>query len=228
MSRKALDFGLPLTVLLLLTALVAASGADLKVSPLFHHPQGWPLGNEQPWSFLYRYGYYPAYVLGGSALGLFAASFIRPALACFRRQAAFMVILLLLGPGLLVNTLFKDNWGRPRPREITLFGGTKQFHQPWERGVTGNGSKSFPSGHGASAFYLAMPYFTLRRRKPRLATLIYAAGIVYGILMGVARVAQGGHFVSDILWAWGVVHLTAVTLYYLLGLDREETPQSKI
>jgi membrane-associated PAP2 superfamily phosphatase len=51
---------------------------------------------------------------------------------------------------------------------------------------------------------------------------VFAGGILYGILMGVARISQGGHFASDILWAWGVVHLTAVALYYLMGLDREE------
>jgi len=43
-----------------------------------------------------------------------------------------------------------------------------------------------------------------------------------------ARVAQGGHFVSDVLWAWGIVHLTAVSLYYLMGLDREQAPPSML
>jgi len=134
-----------------------------------------------------------------------------------------MVVLLLLGPGLLVNTVLKDGWGRPRPREVAQFGGHRAFHNPWERGVPGEG-KSFPSGHGASAFYLAMPFFVLRRRYPRAALRVFVFGMLYGAVMGVARIAQGGHFVSDILWAWGVVHLTAVTLYYLMGLDRERAP----
>jgi len=132
-----------------------------------------------------------------------------------------MVILLALGPGLLVNTVFKDQWGRPRPREAAQFGGSKTFHQPWERGGAKQG-RSFPSGHGASAFYLAMPFFALRRRYPRIAVRIFTAGMCYGLFMGVARITQGGHFISDILWAWGMVHLTAVALYYLMGLDREE------
>lgn len=221
MNRKLLDFGLPLLALVALTAAIAAMGADLKVSGYFRIDGGWPLGNAQPWRFLYRFGYYPAYVLGGASLALFAAGYVKPALGRFRSGAAFMVLLLALGPGLMVNAVFKDHWGRPRPREVTQFGGTRQFHQPWERGVAGNG-KSFPTGHGASAFYLAMPFFALRRRSPRTAVGIFAAGMIYGALMGVARVSQGGHFVSDILWSWGVVHLTAVTLYYLMGLDRED------
>jgi len=221
MSRKLLDFGLPLAVLFISTILIAATGLDLKVSALFYQSNGWPVGNLPPWRQFYLYGYYPSYILGFAALSLYLAGFFRPELARFRKGAAFLVLLLALGPGLLVNTSFKDHWGRPRPREITQFGGTRVFHQPWERGDAGKG-RGFPSGHGASAFYLAMPYFALRRQRPRAAARIVAGGMIYGILMGIARISQGGHFVSDILWAWGVVHLTAVALYYLMGLDRED------
>jgi len=227
MNKKLIDFGLPIAVLLLLTALIAVSGADLKLEALAYQTKGWPIGYLQPWSSFYLYGFYPSYILGGLALGLFVASFIKPRLAGFRNGAAFMVVLLALGPGLLVNTVFKDHWGRERPREMTRFGGIKAFQQPWERGEPGTG-RSFPSGHAGSAFYLAMPYFALRRRKPRIAAWIYSGGMFYGILMGVARMVQGGHFLSDILWAWGVVHLTAVALYYLMGLDSEEISHSRV
>lgn len=223
MNRRVLDFALPATLLLLLTALIGACGLDLPVSAYFHNAGDWPTGTEQPWRFFYRYGYIPAYILGAAALVLFIATFIKPALARWRKSAAFLVLLLLLGPGALVNSAFKDHWGRPRPREVVQFGGTRQFHHPWERGEAGNG-KAFPSGHGAAAFYLAMPFFALRRLKPQMAAWIYCGGMVYGILMGIARISQGGHFASDILWSWGVVHLTAVTLYYLMGLDLEESP----
>jgi membrane-associated PAP2 superfamily phosphatase len=216
---------MPLIVLLLGTTLIAATGADLALSAWFHRPDGWPVGDRFPWHQLYRWGYYPAYILGVAALGVLLASLFRPSLSRFRRQCAFMVLLLLLGPGLLVNPVLKDHWGRPRPRQIVQFGGSLQFHHPWERGEANTG-KSFPSGHAASAFYLAMPFFVLRRRKPHLAMPVYAGAMVYGVLMGVARIAQGGHFASDILWAWGVVHLTAVALYYLMGLDREDTPST--
>jgi membrane-associated PAP2 superfamily phosphatase len=30
--------------------------------------------------------------------------------------------------------------------------------------------------------------------------------------MGYARLAQGGHFLSDILWSWGIVWLTGLIL----------------
>ncbi len=227
LNSKLMDFGVPIAVLFVGTLLIAVTGADLKVSAFFHINDTWPVGDAQPWHFMYLYGYYPSYILGSAALALFAAGYFRPGLASYRKGAAFMVVLLMLGPGLLVNSAFKDHWGRPRPRDITQFGGTKTFHHPWEKGVGGKG-KSFPSGHGASAFYLAMPFFALRRRSPRTAVRIFTLGMIYGLMMGVARIAQGGHFVSDVLWAWGGVHLTAVALYYLMRLDREQAPDSGV
>ncbi|KAA0892032.1 phosphatase PAP2 family protein [Oryzomonas rubra] len=227
LNNKYFDFGLPIAVLMVATVFIAVTGVDLKAAQFFYINGVWPVGDAQPWHFLYLYGYYPAYILGGAALALYVAGFVKPYLTPFRKGAAFMVILLMLGPGLLVNTVFKDGWGRPRPREVTQFGGKRAFHNPWERGVAGNG-KSFPSGHGASAFYLAMPFFVLRRRSPRIARRVFVLGMLYGIVMGVARISQGGHFVSDVLWAWGVVHLTAVALYYLMGLDREHIPDGGV
>lgn len=226
LNSKLVDFGVPIVVLVAATALIAVTGADLKVSSFFYINGAWPVGDAQPWHFLYRYGYYPAYILGSAALALCVAGYLKPGLASYRKGAAFMAVLLMLGPGLLVNTVFKDHWGRPRPRDITQFGGAKTFHHPWEKGEAGKGT-SFPSGHGASAFYLAMPFFVLRRRFPRAARRVFVLGMLYGVAMGVARIAQGGHFVSDILWAWGVVHLTAVSLYYLTGLDRKNIPGSR-
>ncbi|HEY3308149.1 MAG TPA: phosphatase PAP2 family protein [Desulfuromonadaceae bacterium] len=219
MNRKIIDFAWPLAMLVIATALIALTNADLSISTLFYQRNGWPTGNLPPWRQLYLFGYYPAYILGGTALGLYLADLSGLRKSCLKKAAAYMVVLLLLGPGLLINSGFKDHWGRERPRDISQFGGTKSFQQPWQPGA-GHG-RSFPSGHGASAFYLAMPFFILRRHRPRTAALVYVAGMFYGVLMGFARIAQGGHFASDILWAWGVVHLTAVVLYYLMGLDRD-------
>ena len=43
------------------------------------------------------------------------------------RAIVFLVTTLALGPGLLTNVILKDHWGRPRPIDVTQFGGDQHF-----------------------------------------------------------------------------------------------------
>lgn len=222
MTAKARDFALPVVVLVLATIVIAATGADLKLSALFCIGGKWPVGDQEPWHLLYLLDRGPSIMLGCGGLAAAMIGSIYKQRRSWIRPGLFLAILLALGPGLLVNTLFKEYWGRPRPREVVQFGGKKEFLQPWEKGIAHKG-RSFPSGHSSAAFYLTSPFFLYRRKKPRAAAFWMAGGLLFGVLMSVARITQGGHFLSDTLWAWGIVHLTAVSLYYLLRLDRDET-----
>jgi len=127
----------------------------------------------------------------------------------------------------MVNAVFKDHWGRPRPREIVQFGGKKQFLQPWQKGEDGKG-RSFPSGHASAAFYMTAPYFIYRRSNKRIARVWLLSGLVFGLFMSIARITQGGHFLSDNLWAWGMVHLCALVLAACLKLDRAPSVSSVV
>ena len=35
---------------------------------------------------------------------------------------------MAIGVGLFTHILLKDHWGRPRPKQVTQFGGTQEFH----------------------------------------------------------------------------------------------------
>ena len=229
MSRRAyLMEILGITLLMvLLTALFSANGVDMAVERHFYLPgAGWAYGNDNPWWFLYHFGVLPAYLVGVGGLIVYGAGFRWERLRPFRKSALFLALLLALGPGLLVNTVFKDHWGRPRPRQMELFGGDRHYHQVWEPGQAGKG-ESFPSGHASAAFYLIAPYFLFRRRSRNKALAFLAGGLGYGFLMGVARMAQGGHFPSDVLWAFGMVYLTGSTLGYVMKLGEEPLPAGK-
>ena len=143
-----------------------------------------------PWKLLYTWGCYPAVALAlGGLLAAVRGCFVarwRP----WRAWGVFLVLLMLMGPLLVVNGVFKDHWGRPRPRQVTQFGGTEQFLQPWQPG-TGEG-RSFPSGHASMAFYMMAPYFIYRRKKPVVARRWLVSGSCFGLLMGFARIVQGG------------------------------------
>lgn len=209
-------------LLLIATAVIAGFGWDLQLAQRFYvRGVGFPTGNLQPWRGLYLYGPWPAYAIGTAALVVFVGGFFSPTLVRHRAGALFLVLLLLVGPGLLANLGFKDHWGRPRPRQVQQFGGTMEFLQPWQPGPA-PANASFPAGHPTAAFYLSAPFFVLRRKRPRQALCWLWSGIAYGIVMGAARIIQGGHFLSDVIWSAGFVYLTALVLASLLRLDTDQ------
>ncbi len=215
--RIVLDWLVPIALLVGLTAPFWATGLDVAVAERLHTP-AWQEGSRQPWAFCKHYGPLPAWVLSVTALGVFAASFRAPRVRPHRRAALYLVLVMAVGPGLIVNTVFKDHWGRPRPRDLVQFGGDRGYVEPWVKGPKENGG-SFPSGHAATGFYLLTPYFLLRRRSAAGAAAFMALGLGYGSLVGLARMIQGAHFLSDVLWALGFVYLTGLGLLYLLRLD---------
>ncbi len=219
------ELWLAVVLLVIATGLLAHNGTDLALASRFYQDGGWPVGDRFPWHQLYLADRYPALLLGICGLVTAVAGWFRPRLRHLVRPGLFLVLLLALGPGLLVNGVFKDHWGRPRPREVFQFGGTKPFLQPWQPGVDGQG-RSFPSGHASAAFYLVAPYFVYRRRRPRLAGLWLGGGLIYGVLMSYARITQGGHFLTDCLWAFGVVWLTALLLAAVIRPDQPDETSS--
>jgi hypothetical protein len=55
------------------------------------------------------------------------------------RAALFLAVTLALGPGIVTNLIFKDHWGRPRPIDVTEFGGSDRFMPWWDpRGPCAN------------------------------------------------------------------------------------------
>jgi membrane-associated phospholipid phosphatase len=54
-----------------------------------------------------------------------------------------------------------------------------------------------------------------------LAQGLLAAGIVFGVFVGLARIAKGAHWPSDVLWSFGVVYLVAYGLARWLRLNEE-------
>lgn len=226
-SSAIKEAALVLTGLIALTLLIAFYGADLALSSRFYIDGTWPVGDLFPWKLLYRLDRTPAVILAAASLTAAALSYKFSAFYHWRKRAVFLTFFLILGPGLLVNTVFKDGWGRPRPRDITEFGGKKQFLQPWEKGIRGQG-RSFPSGHASAAFFLIAPFFIYRRQRSWLAHAWLAGGIFFGIIMSIARITQGAHFLSDTLWAFGMVYLMGLLLSVVFDLDQKRTSLSTL
>jgi membrane-associated PAP2 superfamily phosphatase len=114
------------------------------------------------------------------------------------RAALFLILSLVLGPGLLVNTVLKDHWARPRPGMVANLGGDMTFRPWWDPRGTCTYNCSFVSGETSSAVWLAAPALLVPppwRYAAFAGVAIYAAGI------GVMRLLLGGHFLSDVLFS---------------------------
>lgn len=122
------------------------------------------------------------------------------------RRLALLLGLLVLVPGLLVNAILKDHWGRPRPIQVTEFGGARAFVPAFVPSRQGGGA--FASGHVAAAAWLVAVAVVLRGA--RSAWVLVAVG--YALLVGLARVAAGGHFLSDVLVSYLLVWIGALVL----------------
>lgn len=199
--------------------------ADLAWTGLFYQEggpnAGWAYGQSVPWITLYDYGEIPTLILFAAALAIYTASWFGKVAAEHRKPCLAVILTVILGPGLLVNGVFKNYWGRPRPVEIAAFGGPWEFRTPGEPGIPGQG-KSFTCGHCAMAFALASgaAWYPLHRG---VGLVFLATGVVYGIMMGVARMAQGGHFPTDVVWSGVIVFVVLTALYYLvLRIPRQE------
>jgi lipid A 4'-phosphatase len=171
---------------------------------------GFPLRDRQPWRGMYEWGEYPACLLGGGGMVVWMASYFCKKLRRWRDAGIFYALLLIVGPGLLVNCVFKPFWNRPRPHATTAFGGQREFLPVFSQGSAPD--SSFPSGHAAMGFYLMAPAFVCWRRRPWLAAMFLLLGLAGGVVMGLARIVAGGHFPSDILWAGGIIYFSALAL----------------
>lgn len=129
-----------------------------------------------------------------------------------RRTLVYLFAVLALGPGLLVNAVFKEHWDRPRPRDVVQFGGTEQFSPALVVGEGCESNCSFVSGDASLGFALAALGFAFARWRRRLLAL----GIVAGASLGLVRIGLGAHFLSDIYYAGIFVLLVAALLHRVM------------
>jgi membrane-associated PAP2 superfamily phosphatase len=198
------------------TALFWLSDIDLRVASLFYDPQQanpWPLGDVAIWKIFYQLGVVITISIVVSTLLIIVFSFIKSAWKSYRIQALFILLCFVLGPGLIVNTLFKDHWGRPRPAHIEPFGGKEQYVPPLKYNAQGAGN-SFPSGHSSLGFGFIAFWFLWCKKRRLWANSALIFSIGFGALFGFARMAAGGHFLSDVFWSLWIPLLASMGLYH--------------
>lgn len=126
--------------------------------------------------------------------------------------AAIVMFSLLTGPLIAVNGIFKEHWGRARPLSVEEFDGKQQFTPAWIIADQCKHNCSFTSGHAAAGFALCVGFFVSRRK------IWLISGLVLGGLVGLTRMMNGAHFLSDVIFSFFIVYIVSAVAAYVISM----------
>lgn len=216
MTDKIKNIILHFGILFFLTIPFWFFNIDIAFSNLFYAPDiGWIFFNNKIVNALYKYGTLPAIIFSIFFIVVLVFQKYFKGKENLRKIAIVFLITLIFAPGIIINVILKNYSGRPRPREITHFNGKWEYRKVLQIGQPGRGY-SFPCGHCSMGFIFCSIYFILKNKRKILANISLWGGLIYGTVMGIGRVSQGAHFLSDVIWAGAITIITAEIIYYFL------------
>lgn len=210
MNKKILNSPLYIWIAFVLSSIffIFFSQIDIDFSSLFYQ-NGFYLKGSLYETFFYKS--VPIIIstlaIGSITLFLYNAISKKNILGIDKKTILYIILVLSLAPGLIVNTTLKENWGRARPMDIVQFGGNKEFTPAFI--LSNQGGNSFSSGHGSAAFSILGFALLARSRKKLWITL----ALSYGVAVSFARIIGGGHFLSDNLTSFFIVYIATYALY---------------
>ena len=227
-SRGRFAAGMLAVIVAVMALFTLFPALDLAPSAYFYRP-GLESWNDGEWSCrAYSLACHPIlsplrdilhglpFVLGGILLAatLWRAFKVRSIVErqVLRYAAAFWA--LVVGNMLLVETLLKQHWGRPRPyhQHIELERFADYVFMPvgdWRGACTSN--CSFASGEAYALFWMVCATAILPERFRRPAFMVALPVAIFGSLL---RVAFGAHYLSDVT----VAALLAVLVFSLFAM----------
>jgi lipid A 4'-phosphatase len=137
----------------------------------------------------------------------------------FHWQSAYLLLALVVS-AIVVEELLKKQVGRARPREVVQFAGEKTFTPAFKIAAQCSKNCSFVSGHAAIGFYFMLFSFVFTRTR-----FWFYAGLSLGLMLSLTRVAQGGHFFSDVMFSGIFVYAIGWSLYHGLFKRRIQAGQ---
>jgi lipid A 4'-phosphatase len=197
---------------------LAAPELDIAFSRLFYREgEGFFASHWPPFDFLYDL----VPLVENAVVALVIALLLARSFAALKRlhvrtsAIAYITASLVIGPGLISNTVLKDNMGRARPDQTVEFGGTRTFTPALVPADQCPKNCSFVSGHAALGFFLVTFAFLMAPGYRRRA--VFAGTIALGTAIGLARIGQGRHFLSDVVFAGLINFAVAWALYVWLA-----------
>ena len=212
------DLGLLLVLLAAVTGIVFAIDPrlDLRLTSLFFDDttRSFPAASDPVavWLRSKSIWIFTAFVVVVIAMVIARLVLPLPVFPVPARSVVFLALTLALGPGLMVNVVLKEHWARPRPGAVVEFGGTLPFVPWWDPRGGCDQNCSFVSGEASDATWLVAP--ALLVPAPARVVALSAAGI-FTVAISTLRIAFGGHFASDVIFA---VLLTLAVIWVINGL----------
>lgn len=126
------------------------------------------------------------------------------------KQLLFLLLVLVLGPGLIVNAVLKEHWGRARPVKTEQFGGTNKYTPAFI--PSDQQGRSFSSGHAAASTYWIIVVLLLAPGR----TWLLRVAVLYSLAVSWMRVAAGAHFLSDIVTSYFIMAILTLALHEMM------------
>lgn len=206
------------TLLVLLIAPYSAA-IDLSVAQAFYNYYGGFAVKNTFYLLNYNFLYIPAWIAVLISLYCLIFSFRSEKHKEWRKPSTLVIAVFLLVPLLLVNLVLKETWGRPRPRQIEIYGGQNPFRPFYTPHfyATKEKLKSFPSGHASMGFFFfAVAVAGKRLRNRPLHILGYVLAFGLGLSLSISRIAMGGHFFTDVLFSALLVWYATLIVDWIL------------
>ena len=198
----------------------AFPGVDISISRMFFYG-GFYLQRQWWTTFMHESIGYFLWLSLSAVVGLYIWNKLSKRNLCGvdGKKVVYVFLVLIVGAGLIVNVVLKDNFGRARPRDIAEFGGSQRYTPPFV--ISGECRKncSFSSGEAAGGFFPLALVLALSRRRA-----LFASALTFGAVVSFCRIASGAHFLSDTVVSLFVMLIVADVLYYYLlpaGVERE-------
>jgi membrane-associated PAP2 superfamily phosphatase len=207
---------LPTAVTFALLGLIALSGLDWRVTELFYNAgmNAFPLRDHPFLEIgLHRVVKYAVVLFACVILAAAVWSLFRPWLAAWRRVLWYVVAAMALSTASV--SALKASTGKHCPYDLEAYGGSAPYvglFEPLPAGVPPG--RCWPGGHATTGFSLFALYFAAHwLGHKRAASWLLGTAAALGFGLGLARVVQGAHFLSHIVWSALVCWLVALALY---------------
>jgi lipid A 4'-phosphatase len=189
---------------------------DLWFSDLFYvSGQGFPASKLEGFIGLRNIGRWATRIVPTALVAVVAIKLAWPERQSLipQRYILFLLATVTIGSGLIVNLFFKGLWGRPRPTMVGYFHGETPFIGVWEITDYCKANCSFISGEASTAVWLiALTILFTPRWRPTVNRIL----LILAFILSFDRIVMGGHFLSDVLLAWGFMALTMTVGYRYL------------